>query len=131
MLKVVLVPKKGRGVVATQYIKKGTLIEAAPTCSFPTQQRELVDKTNLSIFYFVKPSEYTATNKNVEGHIVFGLSSFTNHSKTPNAKIEWKEDERGLWANLVALEDIQVDNEVTIFYTNIDTYTLADSFIEN
>lgn len=117
--------------MATQLIKKGTLIEAAPTCSFPTQQRELIDQTELSIFYFVKPSEYNQKNKNVAGHIVFGLASFTNHSQTPNAKIEWKEDECGLWTHLIALEDIQVNDEVMIFYANIDAYTLADDFVEN
>ena len=128
MIRVKYFPKKGRGIVATELISKETLIEVAPVGSFPAKQRPLMNKTEVFEYYFVIPAEYK-NSKNVGGHIVFGLSSLCNHSETPNAYIKWVKNEIGLWAHLVASKDIQLDEEVVVFYTNIDEYGLAHKFI--
>lgn len=128
MIKVKLFPKKGRGIVATELIPKETLIEAAPVASFPAKQIPLVSKTEILKYYFVIPSEYEK-RENVRGYIVFGLSSLCNHSETPNAYINWTKDDIGLWAYLIALKDIQPEEEIFLFYTNVDQYPLANQFI--
>ena len=128
MIKVQELAKKGRGIVATTMIAKETAIEVSPSVSFSAAQRDVIDKTDLQKYYFVIPSEYEK-NPKVNGHIVFGLSSLCNHSDTPNAYINWVKDEMGLWAHLIALQDIQPGDEVCLYYTNIDEYTLAREFI--
>lgn len=65
----------------------------------------------------------------MDGHIVFGFSSLCNHSENPNACIKWTKDEIGLWAHLIALKDIQPEEEILVFYTNIDEYSLVHEFI--
>ena len=121
MLELKLMPGKGRGTVATQPIPQGTVMEIAPVGAFPAEQRATVDQTDIFEYYFVRPPEYNQ-GKHVSGYIVFGLSSLSNHAEQPNARLEWVEDEVGLWAHFVALEDIAHGEEVTVFYTNIDEY---------
>jgi hypothetical protein len=79
------------------------------------------------------PSEYQQQIKTNEEdtYIVFGLSSFCNHSKDPNAKIHWFKNETGLWISLSALKTIEVDEEITMSYANIDDYSLAYHFVDN
>jgi len=124
MLKVKKFKGKGRGIVAIKSISKGTLIESAPASAFPAEERKVIDKTEISKYYFVKPTEYESANEDVKGYLVFGLSSLCNHAEHPNAKVEWRKDDVGLWADLIALQDILADEEVTVFYTNIDEYSL-------
>ena len=58
MIEVQRLSKKGRGVVVTKMITKETLIEVSPVASFPPEQRDIIDKTELRPYYFVRPSEY-------------------------------------------------------------------------
>lgn len=124
MIEVKCFPNKGRGIIAKKLIQKGTLIEKAPVVSFPPEQREILNTTELFKYYFVIPSEYerSKNSKNVGGYIVFGLLSLCNHSESPNTYINWAEDEIGLWAHLIASKDIQPGEECLLFYTNIDEY---------
>lgn len=128
MIEVQLLPKKGRGVVATKLIPKGALIEKAPVASIPAEQQVSLEATEVFQYYFVRLSEYEK-NKEVGCHIVFGLSSLCNHSETPNTYVNWVEDEIGLWAYLIALEDIQLGEECLLFYTNVDQYPSQGYFI--
>jgi len=114
-------PNKGRGVITKQTIEANTVLEVAPVASFPTQERPIIDKTQIAKYYFVQPEAYEET-KQVEGYFIFGLASFCNHHDKPNAKIEWKEDEKGLWAHLTTTKAISANEEVTLYYTNLDEY---------
>lgn len=127
MIEVKKIPGKGKGVVAKKLLPKGILIETAPVSSFPVEEWTIIKKTEIFKYCFVIPRNYRE-HKNVDGYIVFGLSSFCNHSESPNAYIKWTQDEIGLWAHLIALTDIQPEEEVLIFYTNIDEYP-ANEFI--
>jgi len=122
-LKVDRISGKGCGLIVMKTIKKGELIEAAPTCGFPPEHRKTIDKTELSKYCFVKPSEYNDAETPAPGYIVFGLSSFCNHSEKPNAEVKWVEDDLGQWACLTALRDINPGEEVTMYYANIDEYS--------
>ncbi len=77
MITVKCIPGKGRGTIAIHPILQGTIIETAPSGSFPAAQRKIVDKTDIFKYYFVRPSEYQH-DKYFGGFIVFGLSSLCN-----------------------------------------------------
>lgn len=128
MLDVCLIPGKGRGIITVQSVQAGTLIEIAPVVSFSSQDRPLIDQTELFPYYFVQPSLYSH-NGNISGHMVLGFSTLCNHADIPNAHIEWKNDDIGEWAHLVALKDIAAGEEVTLYYTNIDEYTDCERFV--
>lgn len=127
MIKVKNILGKGRGVVAKQIIPTGTLLEIAPVGIFPAEQRPIINKTEVFAYYFVQPVEYTKS-KNAKGYLVFGLASLCNHQKEPNSRIDWIEDEVGLWSYLVSQKEILPGEEVTVFYTNIEEYS-DDNFI--
>lgn len=125
MMEVQMIPGKGRGTIATEAIAQGTVIEIAAVGAFPAEQRETIDQTAIFEYYFVRPPEY-GQGKYVPGYVVFGMSSLSNHTEHPNARVEWVEDEVGLWAHLVAIKDIARGEEVTVFYTNIDEYDTSE-----
>ena len=122
MIEIQLFPQKGRGVVATQLILNGTLIEKSPVVAFPAEQRLIIDRTDGFKYYFVIPSEYDKSQE-AGGYLVFGMASFCNHSETPNTHINWVKEETGLWAHLIASQDIQPGEECFLFYTNINEYS--------
>jgi len=131
LVKVNKIPNKGRGIRAAKSIKKGELIEASPTCSFPSEQRKIIDNTSLFDYYFVRNAEYQDTEKQATGYMVFGLASLCNHTDKPNAIVEWDEnDTTGVWAHLIALEDIQTGEEIMISYANINEYP-TDNFVNH
>jgi len=129
MLKVAWIPGKGRGVITTRSIKKGDVIEVSPVCPFPPEHRKVIAETALSEYCFVRPCEYDRSKEQANGHIVFGLSSFCNHSGEPNAVVKWVMNDLGLLAHLTALRDIQSREEITLFYVDIDTYSMSDTFV--
>jgi len=128
MIEVKKVLSKGRGIMATQDIPQGTLLEVAPVEIFPFEQKHRINETEVFKYYFVKPSEY-GKSKNMNRYLVFGLASFCNHAEKPNASVKWVENEIGLWSHLIAQKDIKEGEEVTLFYTNIDEYSEAEKFV--
>ncbi|MGB3513904.1 MAG: SET domain-containing protein-lysine N-methyltransferase [Microcoleaceae cyanobacterium] len=128
MIEVKKIPNKGRGIIATKYIPKGTLLEVAPVEVFPFEAKQSINETEVFKYYFVQPSEY-GQSKDVKRYLIFGLASLCNHAEKPNVRVEWIENEIGLWSHLIALKDINKSEEITLFYTNIDEYVNADKFL--
>lgn len=128
MIAVQKIANKGRGIIATEDIAPETLIEVAPVANFPLQQKLSVNEKEAFQYYFVQPSEYGKDDKK-NGYLVFGLASLCNHADEPNSRVEWVENEIGLWSHLIALKDIKAGEEVTLFYTNIDEYVYAEKFV--
>ncbi|WP_088243331.1 SET domain-containing protein-lysine N-methyltransferase [Calothrix rhizosoleniae] len=128
MIEVRKIAGKGRGIIATEDIAQGSLMEVAPVVVFPAEQRIIVDKTELSQYCFVQPIEY-AKSKSAKGYIIFGLASFCNHTKEPNSYVDWIENEVGIWSHLIAKKEIKAGEEITMFYTNIDEYSEAKKFV--
>jgi len=122
MIKIDFILGKGRGVMSTKGIDKGEIIEISPAYKFPSKERDMIDKTSLFQYYFVKQNEYNKNIKDIDGYMVFGLTSFCNHSDSPNAKVEWIENNIGFWCHLIATENIKPKEEITMFYANIDQY---------
>jgi SET domain-containing protein len=131
MIEVQKISNKGRGIVAIQDIPAGTLIEVAPVVSFPLQQIKPLPnlhETEIFKYYFVQPPE-DDNSKNQNGYLAFGLVSLLNHSKQPNTRINWVEDEVGLWSHLIAEKEIKIGEELTMSYANIEEYNDAKQFI--
>ena len=93
----------------------------------PPEQLSIVKDTEVFRYYFVRSGEYRQSNQ-PSGYLVFGLASLCNHSKEANARVEWVNNEIGLWSHLVAKKDIQPGEEITLFYTNINEYLDACNF---
>ncbi|MER9052271.1 SET domain-containing protein-lysine N-methyltransferase [Mesorhizobium sp. M0923] len=123
------VPRKGRGVFANLKFKIGDIIELAPTWGFDDTAKNLLDHTGLFEYYFVRHDRQLKDDPKT-GYVVFGFISIVNHSSNPNAKIVWTDEESGAWARIVAIKEINVDEEITHRYTNISAYPDTINFVE-
>jgi len=103
MLSVVEIPGKGRGVVATEDIAEGAVIETASVQLFDNSQTL---PTELSILQFEWDEERDA--------IVMGKMTFTNHSSNPNCRIEHDFDNSTI--SLIAERPIKKGQELTFDY---------------
>ncbi|MGL9621710.1 SET domain-containing protein-lysine N-methyltransferase [Bradyrhizobium sp. U531] len=120
---------KGRGLFANIPFKSGDVIERAPTWGFDNATAELLDRTGLFEYYFVR-HDGDVERGSMAGYVVFGLTSLANHSSNPNARIEWADEASGAWASIVATKDIKVDEEITHHYTNVSVYPPTIKFID-
>lgn len=123
------VPRKGRGVFANVPFRVGDVIERAPTWGFDDAQAMLLDRTGVFEYYFVR-HDRPLTGEPLTGYVVFGLISIVNHSSDPNARIVWTDAASGAWASIVAIKDIEVNEEITHCYTNVSAYPDRISFVE-
>ena len=98
---------KGRGLFALRAFERGTTIERAPVLVLPAAAHVHLDQTALYDYYFAwgQPEQIA---------LVLGYTSFANHSYQPNARYE-KDVAAGL-VMLVALQDIEAGDEVTVNY---------------
>lgn len=127
MFRLSKVPGKGRGLLADRPIAAGTCLERAPAVRLPPEDRARLDRSGFFAYYFADPREFGAGRHGAL--VAFGQLTFCNHADNPNAEVRWEEDAVGLWAQLVALRNIAIDEEITLFYTNIAEYSAADLFI--
>ncbi|MCK1698566.1 SET domain-containing protein-lysine N-methyltransferase [Bradyrhizobium sp. 144] len=120
--------QKGRGVFANIPFKVGDLIDRAPTWGFDSATANLLDRTGVFEYYFVRHRRLEGDLH--AGYVVFGLISMVNHSSNPNAQIVWTDELSGAWVSIVAIRDIEVDEEITHRYANIAAYPHSINFIE-
>ncbi len=104
------VPKKGRGVFARRYIDKRSTIEVCPALVFSKKDVRRMAKTELHSYYF--------DWKRGTAALLLGFGSLYNHSEDPNATI-YSKMSKGV-SRVVALRDIEPDEEITIDYTGGD-----------
>lgn len=106
-VRVVAVPGKGRGVVATEPIAKGELIEICPVIDLSDKEKKWVDTESdvLSGHALYKPEDGGQV-------LMLGYGSLYNHSRQPNAELDY--DPAGV--KFVALVDIAVDEEIVYDY---------------
>lgn len=123
------VPRKGRGVFANVKFKTGDTIARSPTWWFDDVAKSLLDRTGLFEYYFVR-HDRELNNDFAAGYVVFGAISLVNHSFNPNAQIFWTDEDTGAWARIVAIKDINVDEEITHRYANISAYPDTINFVE-
>lgn len=110
-LAVVPIDGKGRGIVTTQRIAAGTVIETAPVVPYRTEcRRDEMPDRSLPPELADLPHDWDEKH----GCLVFGAMQFTNHSDTPNAS--FTRDFEALTMTFTALRDIEVGEEITIDY---------------
>ena len=96
----------GRGIFATQDIKKDEVVEI---CPFVEIDSEEVGGTLASYVFFFG-------DKKQKSGLMLGYGSLYNHSKSPNAKIEINETDR--FVRFIAIKDIKKGEEITFDYYN-------------
>jgi SET domain-containing protein len=104
-------PGKGRGVVAQRRFAAGETIERPPVLVIPASEAPLIRDTRLAHYYFEWGDDCR------QAAIALGYGSLYNHSYTPSARYEFREDEECL--EFIALREIQPGEEITINYNNL------------
>lgn len=103
MLSVVEIPGKGRGIIATEDIPEGTLIETAWVKPFDNSQDLPTELSGLEFEWDEKRDA-----------IVMGKMTFANHSSNPNCRIE--HDFENFTISLIAERPIKRGQELTFDY---------------
>ncbi len=99
---------KGRGIFCDTPIAQGDEIEICPVIVCPSQDRELLDRTELYNYYFLWGEDHSLTA------IALGYGSLYNHSYRPNAQYECYYEEQ--YIRVIALHNILANTEITINY---------------
>ena len=99
------IPNSGKGVFATENIRKGEVIEVAPILIL--EFTDFIDtKWNKLFEYYFWMDDYVA--------LALGYGSLYNHSKEPNAG--YKLDQKKETITFSALKDIKKDQEIVFNY---------------
>jgi hypothetical protein len=112
----------GLGVIATDKIKKGEIIEIVPLLLMPISEFELIKKTKLYYYFFEYSNSHFA--------IALGYGSLYNHSYSPNSRYLYSYKNKQLIVK--AIKDIEKDEEIFFnynYYPN-DSTLLEDWFQE-
>jgi SET domain-containing protein len=107
-LKVVAVPRKGRGIVAGRRFAEGEVIERAPVLVIPAADWRLVQDTVVSKYCFSWGRELK------DAALALGRCSLFNHSYKANAYAQPYAKERVM--EFLAFRDIDEGEEITINY---------------
>lgn len=97
----------GRGILSTQSIAEGELIERCPIIFLTEKDYPLAKQTTLLNYYFLNENEDRSA-------IALGYGSLYNHSYTPNATYK-KYLEEG-YIDFVAIKNIVPGEEITVNY---------------
>lgn len=98
-------------MIATEFIKRGAVIEKCPAILIPKNELPALFSTKLNNYYF----DWTANTR----AIVLGYGSVINHSFSPNAAYRW--DYKNKYMVYYALCDISKGEEVVINYNGVPT----------
>jgi hypothetical protein len=110
-IKIVDVLGKGRGVVATEDIKKDEVIEICPVLFLSEKEVDFI-KNNSEIIKYYYLWQY-AINKYC---LMLGYGSIYNHSQTPNADVDYNTKNPENYLVFEALDDIKAGEEILIDY---------------
>lgn len=110
-IKVIDIKNKGRGVAATQDIKKGEIIEFCPVVFISEKEASFFEKeeTVLKFYYLF---QYAIGKRCV----MLGYGSLYNHSKNPNADIDYDIKELKNYLFFQAIKNIKTGEEILIDY---------------
>lgn len=103
---------KGRGVFATEDIAKGEIIEYCPIIFLSDKEVEFFEneKSNILQFYYLWQYE-------IEKYcIMLGYGSIYNHSRDPNADIDYDLKEIKDYLIVEAIKDIKNGEEIVFDY---------------
>ena len=120
MIEVKRTKKFGRGVFATQAIKKETEIERAPLIVLDKKDTDMVRDSNVLVYYdFSFNDKYSA--------IAGGFGSFYNHSTEPN--VDWEVDQESEEIKYWTTRAIKKGEQLFINYGyDADEYFTVEKF---
>jgi uncharacterized protein len=121
---------KGITLISDQGLSSGSIIVRTTAFEIAPSERLMIRNLELHKFVFVKPDDYAKDAANAAGFLAFGAMSFCNHANQPNAEIQWDQDINTTIISLVALNDIQSGDEITMRYANLDEYPESSSWLE-
>lgn len=102
---------KGRGLVATQALPAGAVIEIAPAVDLSSEDCDRLEATALGQYYFAHP------DRDDRGLFIFGFASLVNHADDPNTEVVWQRNETHGWgAVLRTLRAVAAGEELTRRY---------------
>lgn len=107
-------PGKGKGVVATAFIPKDTLVEIAPSIRLTRADLDHIDQTLLGDYVFVWDETDAISNVEYPFAIIAGIISMLNHSGNANMRLE--SDSATQTMSILADRDIVIGEELTIDY---------------
>lgn len=96
----------GRGIITTESIHKGEIIEICPVIIIPEKEVSLIHQTHLHDYYF--------SWQNNECAICLGYGSIYNHARQPNA--DYKMDYKNQTIDFFCIKDIPAGEEITVSY---------------
>ena len=108
----------GRGVFATQFIKKGSLVEVCPVIPLSSRESRHVAETALDsyIFEWIGPRQplTTPVEKWTGVCMALGYGALYNHSFTPNMR--WRHALKDKSLRFYAIRNIELGEELTHSY---------------
>lgn len=110
-------PGRGRGVHALRAFAAGECIERAPVIVLAARELDAIRSTLLGRYYF----EWGEDDES--GALALGYGSLYNHSYTPNATYEFREELMAI--DFLALREIGPGEEITINYNNLGEFADA------
>jgi len=111
-IKIVDIKGKGRGVVATEDIAKGEIIETCPIIFISDKEAKMIEK-NPDVLKYYYLWQYSI-NKHC---IMLGYGSIYNHSKeNPNADIDYNTENPQNYLIFEAIKDIKAGQEIVMDY---------------
>lgn len=110
-IKVTNIKGKGRGVVAIKNIKKGEIIEYCPVVFISRKEADFFEKgkTILNYYYLQQPEHKKAV-------LMLGYGLLYNHSKEPNAEIDYDVKDLKDYLFFRALRKIKKGEEIVYDY---------------
>jgi len=105
-------PEKGRGIVATSALAKGTILEIAPVIRLTKEETEIIKQTQLDTLVFDWPE--TVDGKEYDSAILLGITMLLNHAEQPNAEFDL--DYSAQTMILTTIRAINPGEEITIDY---------------
>ena len=108
-------PRKGKGIVALNEIKKGTIIDVAHVIPIPNDDYEKISKTILYNYCYIwEDPKHKPEYKNA---ISLSISQFINHSYDPNVRYIY--DYNNNCIEFKTIRDISKGEEITVNYNGL------------
>lgn len=112
---------KGLGVEACRYIPEHSIVMENITKHIEIDSDDI--DFGIAQFLFVNPAAYMDNNQLYKHIMVCGEMVFLNHDDVPNCSVDWRYDADDIcFALLVSRRAIEIGEELTIRYTDVQSY---------
>jgi len=110
-IKIARVKGKGRGVFATKKIHTGEIIEYCPVIFISEKESLFFEKEDTVLeYYYMFQREFN------NSCVIFGYGSIYNHSRNPNAEVDYNLKKLQNFVLFRAIKNIKPGEEITFDY---------------